>query len=99
MGRIGSGVEIRDKSIRISFTLEGGTQRHTLMLNGKPMLPTAPNVKYAHRLAIDIREKIRHGIFNLAEYFPSAGASALPLSVASQLDDWLATQRIEESTR
>ncbi len=101
MGRLGTGVEVRGNSIRLAFAYEGEAHRHTLMLNGKPMRPTAPNVKHAHRLAVEIREKIRHGIFSLAEYFPEAdtGASPAPLTVATQLDDWLASQRIEQSTR
>ncbi len=99
MGRNGSGVEVRENSIRLSFTYEGEPLRRTLMLNGKAMPPTAANVKYAHRLASEIRERIRHGTFSLAEYFPASGSSAGELTVASQLDDWLKTQRIEESTR
>lgn len=99
MGRTGTGVEIRAKSIRLSFALEGAPQKHTLMLNGAPMLPTPPNIKYATRLASEIRERIKHGTFSLAEYFPASGTGAAPLTVGSQLDAWLDTQRIEASTR
>jgi integrase len=68
------------------------------MLNGVPMTPTAANVKYANRLAIEIRDKIAHDTFSLAEYFPTSGAGGA-LTVGSQLDTWLAAQRIEASTR
>lgn len=98
MGRAGNGVEIREGSIRLRFTYEGKRLAETLMLNGKPMLPTAANAKYAHRLAIEIKEKIRHGVFSLVEYFPASGAGAT-LTVGGQLDNWLAAQRIESSTR
>lgn len=99
MGRTGTGVEIRAKSIRLSFTVDGAQQKHTLMLNGVPMLPTPPNIKYATRLASEIRDRIKHGTFSLAEYFPASGAGAAPLTVGAQLDTWLAAQRIEASTR
>ena len=98
MGRKGDGVEIRDKSIRLSFAHEGKPHRHTLMLNGSPLPPTPANVKYAHRLAAEIRDKIRHGTFSLAEYFPASGDGGT-LTVGGQLDNWLAAQRIEASTR
>jgi integrase len=96
MGRGGSGVRVRDKSIQIGFTLDGRFQRHTLMLNGKPMAPTAANVKHAHRVAAEIREKIKHGIFVVSEYFGVNGTA--PTSVAAQIEAWLSAQRIEAST-
>ena len=98
MGRKGNGVEIRDKSIRLTFTFEGQPQRETLMLNCVTMAPTAANVKYAHRLAVEIRDKIAHDTFSMAEYFPASGTGGA-LTVGSQLDTWLAAQRIEASTR
>lgn len=99
MGRKGSGVEVRERSIRLAFVLDGGMRRETLMLNGKPMPPTPANVKYAHRLAAEIRERIRHGTFSVAEYFQASGAGAGTLTVGDQLDAWLAAQRVEASTR
>jgi integrase len=99
MGRTGSGVEVREKSIRLSFTFEGKQHRHTLTLNGAPLAPTAANVRYAHRLAIEIRERIRHGTFSLVEYFPASGASPTGTTVGSQLDTWLGTLRVEHSTK
>lgn len=98
MGRAG-GVEVRPNSIRLRFTLDGKVQAHTLMLNGEPMRPTPANLKYAHRLAAEIRERIRHGTFSLAEYFPASGAGAGQLTVGAQLETWLGAQRIEHSTR
>jgi len=98
VGRTGDGVEVRAKSIRLTFSYEGEPQRQTLMLNGAPMPPTAPNVKYARRLAVEIRDRIKHDTFSMAEYFPASGTGGA-LTVSSQLDTWLAAQRIEHSTR
>jgi len=100
MGRRGNGVEIREQSIRLFFVADGVRQKHTLMLNGKALPPTAANLKYANRLAVEIREKIKHGgTFSVAEYFPASGDTGEVLTVRTQLDDWLASQRIEASTR
>lgn len=68
------------------------------MLNGVPMAPTPKNLKYAARLAEEIRDKIRHGTFSMAEYFPASGIAGV-LTVSQQLDTWLEGQRIEPSTR
>lgn len=98
MGGKSNGVTVRDSSIRLSFTFEGKREFKTLMLNGEPMLPTPANIKYAHRVAIEIKEKIRHQTFSMVEYFPASGNSGA-LTVGKQMDTWLATQRIEQSTR
>lgn len=98
MAKTGSGVEVRDSSIRLKFVYEGQTVKPTLQLNGSPMLPTPANVKYAGRLAAEIRDKIRHGTFSMAEYFPASGVAGV-LTVQLQMDTWLDTQRIETSTR
>ena len=79
MGRKGSGVEVRGNSIRVQFTFNGKVLRRTLNLDGKPLPPTAANLKYAHRLAGEIRERIRFGSFSLAEYFPADGDVGQPL--------------------
>ena len=63
MGRKGSGVEIRESSLRLRFTFEGKRHIQTLMLNGEAMPPTAANIKYAHRLAVEIKGKIQHDTF------------------------------------
>lgn len=98
MGRTSGGLEIREKSMRLHFTLEGKRQRPTLMLNGKPMPPTPANVKYAKRLIVEICERIRTGTFSMAEYFPASGGSS-QLTFAEWLKTWIKTQRIEDSSR
>lgn len=99
MGKIGSGVEVRETSIRLKFVFDGRTHKLTLRLNGAPMAPTPANVKYANRLSDEIRDKIRHGTFSIAEYFPASGNQAGVLTVADQLKTWLEVQKIEPSTR
>lgn len=100
MGRRGDGVEIRGNSIRLSFTLEGVRRRELLMLNGTPMPPTAANLKYAHRLAQEIRDRIRFGTFSMAEYFPAGGGDGnSALTLDRWLDMWLDTKKAEKSTR
>ncbi len=97
MGR--SGIDVREKSIRVTFTVNGKQERPTLMLNGKPMPPTPANIKYAERLAAEIKEKIRLGLFSMAEYFPASVSESTQHTLSFQLDQWLTTQRIEESTK
>ncbi|QII84207.1 DUF3596 domain-containing protein [Bordetella hinzii] len=98
MGRKGDGVEIHGSAIRLSFTLEGKRHRELLMLNGKPMPPTAANMKYAHRVAQEIRERIRHGTFSMIEYFPANGTGGT-LTVKGWMDTWLAAQNVQFSTK
>lgn len=99
MGRKGLGnVEVHGDSIRLRFTFEGKRHVKRLTQAGMPLAPTAANLKFAHRLADDIRRKVALGIFNMAETFPSTDA-ATPLTIGSQLDTWLASQRIESSTK
>lgn len=98
MGRVGSGVEVRPKSIRLSFTVDGAQQRHTLKVGGAPMPPTPANIKFAHRLAAEIKDKIRHGTYNAADYFQTDDTGT-GLTISRQLDTWLNAQRIEASTR
>lgn len=90
MGRSGSGVEVRETSIRIHFTFEGVAYKETLKTDGKPMPPTPANVKYAHRLADEIRNKIRFGTFVYATYFPASktATTASGVSLADRLDTW-----------
>lgn len=99
MGRKGLGnVEVHGEGIRIRFTFEG--QRHVKRLShdGQALTPTAANLKFAKRFAEDIQRQIALGIFCMAESFPSS-SDGTALTVGSQLDDWLATQRIEQSTK
>lgn len=99
MGRESSGVEVRDGSLRLNFTYEGERHRKTLLVNGKPLAPTLANRKYAAKLMAEIKDKIRLGVFVMAEYFPASGNAGAGLTVGSQLDTWLAGQRIENSTK
>lgn len=63
------------------------------------MAPTPANIKYAERLAAEIREKVRLGMFSMAEYFPASVSESTQHTVGFQLDQWLGSQRIEESTK
>lgn len=94
MGRTGSGVEVRDSSIRLSFVFDGRPRRETIVTDGKPMPPTPANVRYAHRLAAEIREKIKHGAFVYADYFPASrhATTGHGTSLSDQLDLWLRLQ-------
>lgn len=94
MGRNGDGVEVREKSIRLSFVFEGKTCRETLKTDGAPLAPTPANVKYARRLAIEIKDRIRLGAFVYADYFPASqnATSGRSSTVADQLDLWIKTQ-------
>jgi len=79
--------------------LEGKHVRRTLKLNGQPLSPTPANLKHAHRLAAEIRGKIKHGVFVMADYFPDEATPATEvLTLSVQLDRWLKTLRMEEST-
>lgn len=75
MGRKGSGVEARTRSIRLFFVLNGERIRETLTLNGSPLPPTPANIKLAHRIADDIRRKIELGVFRFSDFFPDSPRS------------------------
>ncbi|HET9643427.1 MAG TPA: DUF3596 domain-containing protein [Burkholderiaceae bacterium] len=88
------------RGIRLYFTFEGRRYFKTIHINGKPLLANARNEKYARRLAEEIDAKIRAGNFVLTEYFPASNRdTGSALTVGDQLDAWLATQRIEHSTK
>lgn len=93
---MGKGVEIRANSLRITFTWAGKQQRRTVLTNGEPLPPAPANIRYAERLAAEIREKIRLGIFSPAEYFPADG---VPLSLDTQIEAWIKSRRITDSTK
>jgi len=99
MGRNGLGVEVRETSIRLSFTFEGRQYKKTLKVNGQPMSPTPANVGYAERLAAEIRSRIKFGTFSMREFFNEDETGTGVLTVGQQFDDWLKTLRIEHSTR
>lgn len=92
------GVTVRPGSIRVTFTYEGAQHHKTLQVNGEWMKPNPANLKFAARLVDEIRDRIRHGAFSMAEYFPASGAAGSN-TVGAQLDTWLGGQRIEASTR
>lgn len=78
---------------------DGNPQRHTLTDDGgKPLPPTAANVKRAHRVAAEIREKVKHGLFVLSEYFSVNGGTVGAVTLGAQLDAWYGTLRKEHST-
>lgn len=97
--KAGKGVDARANSIRITYTLDGRQERRTLRLNGQPMLPTPANLKYAERVAADIRERVRLGTFNLGDFFPDDAAPVLNRTVGQQLDLWFGTKRVEHTTK
>ncbi|OAK55026.1 hypothetical protein A3K87_04300 [Variovorax paradoxus] len=100
MGRTGSGVEAREKSIRINFVLDGQTKKETLKTDGKPMPPTPKNLVYANKLAAEIKEKIRHGTFIYGDYFPASpnASTGVSTTVGDQLDLWYSVQTDKESS-
>ena len=65
MGRAGNGVEMREKSIRVSFTLNGQRQRVTLDIP-----PTPANERYAEKLVVKVRQAIARGTFDWEIFFP-----------------------------
>jgi integrase len=92
MGRKGTGVEVRDNSIRVNFMWNGSRQRETLMTNGEPMRPTQANIKFAERLMADVNQSIRLGKFNYGEHFPNSrhASTGEVQTIGMRLDDWLA---------
>lgn len=102
MGRIGSGVEARETSIRIKFTLDGEVIRERLTVSGKALPPTPANLKYAARLAADIKRRIALGNFDYAEFFPdSPRVKARPQTTFGPLADlWLQSKgQLADATR
>jgi integrase len=90
MSRNGNGVEIRDKSIRIGFTLNGGFVRETLKID-----PTPGNVKYAANLVVRINQRIGDGTFDYAEFFPDsprAGKARGAHTFGEMCDLWFDTK-------
>ena len=103
MGRIGSGVEARETSIRIKFIIDGETVRERLTLGGKSLPPTPANLKYANRVAADIKRRIAQGTFDYAEFFPDsprARAAADTHAFGTLADLWLESKgQLEAATK
>ena len=90
MGRTGNGVELREKSIRVGFSLHGEWVRETLKIP-----PTPANERYAAKLVAQVNKAIAAGTFDYAEFFPDSKRA--PVSAVNKLfgeacDDWYKTQ-------
>jgi integrase len=104
MGRTGSGVELRDTSIRIKFVLDGETIRERLTVNGKSMLPTPANIKYATRLSAQVQQAIATNTFSFERFFPESKRAKVEVpaeeTFGKAADTWLATQgRLSDATK
>lgn len=99
MGRKGSGVEVREKSIRLTFTVDGIPHKETLCVEGVPVRPTQSNVRHAHKVANEIRDAIARGTFKLADFFPHTSKEAGPAqTVADALTTFMDAKLGEKST-
>lgn len=91
----GRGVEVRGHSIRIGFTFDGEYVKERLTANGQALPPTPKNIAYAERVAATVRDRIRHGTFVLADFFPdsprAAGAKQEKLTVSKLAELYLAS--------
>lgn len=89
---MGRGIEVRERSIRIVFSWQGKQRKETL----ENMEPTPANIKYATRLADEIKKKIAAGIFEYAVYFPNSAIAksdpAADVTLKDMSDRWLATK-------
>lgn len=90
MARKGTGVELREKSIRVNFTLGGEWIRETL-----PWAPTPANEKKAIMMVAAIKKEIAAGSFVYETHFP--GSKRAPRSLDGQTfgeacDLWLGTK-------
>lgn len=102
MGRKGSGVEVRENSIRLTFVIDGESCRETLRAGGKPLAPTPANIKYANRLAADIRRRLEIGTFDYAEFFPDSpkAEQETPNTFGALAQLWLDSKgQLEAATR
>lgn len=63
--RQGGGLKPHGKGIQLTIYYRGSRLRPTL-----PLAPTAGNLKYASRLLLEIRDKIKVGAFEPSDYFP-----------------------------
>jgi integrase len=92
------GVDVREKSIRLRFTLDGLPLRPTLRDDdGHVMPPTPINIRYASRLANEIQQLLESGKFILSDYFPDS-VRLDGILLADHLDTWFATLRLAPST-
>lgn len=90
MGRRGSGVELRDKSIRVGFVWNGDWVRETLKIP-----PTPANEKHAARMVAEINRRIELGTFKFEDFFPGskrAPKTAASVTFGKMCDTWLDTK-------
>lgn len=100
MGRKGAGVEVRETSIRLKFTVNGERIGETLRApGGVPLNPTPANEKRAYKIAETIQRHIDNGTWSDAayrEFFPESPAlkkrELAPSSLGVLLDLWLQSQ-------
>ena len=99
MGNAGRGVEVRDTSIRITFRHKGKAYKKTVKTAGVPIPPTPANIKYAMRLAEEIKAKIKFGTLNVADYFDDEGDTGSVVTLEQRLRLWLKLQTLATSTK
>ena len=102
MGGAG-GVELRESSIRITFSYQGKQRKETLYLNDAPLPPTPANAKYARRVALEIKRKIQTGEFNYTDYFPHSAHAVIAAPADTMLfdvmDKWHRLLNLKASTK
>lgn len=100
MSKYGSGVEVRESSIRLIFYYQGKRYAETLYLDESPLRPTPANIKYATRVAGEIRRKIRDGDFRFQDYFPHSGHARRDNheSLSVFMDHWYGQLSLKAST-
>lgn len=90
MGRRGTGVELREKSIRVGFVWNGEWVRETLQLP-----PTPKNEIYAAKMVALINRRIEAGTFDYSEFFPNskrAPKTERNQTFGDMCDTWLKTK-------
>lgn len=98
-----SGVEVRDASIRLRFTLDGKTIAKRLNdADGNALIASDANVRHAARLVEQIKLDIKMGTYAPEKYFADEVEKVEPKplpTLAEQLDIWLSSVRVATSTR
>lgn len=98
-----SGVEVRDASIRLRFTLDGKTIAKRLNdADGNALIASDANVRHAARLVEQIKLDIKMGTYAPEKYFADEVEKVEPEplpTLAEQLDTWLLTVRGTTSTK
>ena len=97
-----SGVEVRDASIRLRFTLDGKTIAKRLNdADGNALIASDANVRHAARLVEQIKMDIKMGVYAPEKYFADEVEKVEPEPLptfAEQLDVWLLTSGGTPST-